>query len=1304
MKRVIHFVFLFFFISTTLYSQSFYVSPTGKDSNAVNWGKDTSTAFATITFALSKRDTTTLLPLVINVMPGNYNQYVQVYVSGTAAYPITIQANKNALTKPVFWGNDPTKFDSSTIAVFRWTNKSDYITLDSLIIQTANANNILRGFWMNGDHMTIKNCEVHTVIGSGIFVQGNYNLIDHNLVDSIKGYYLNSSTYLAGNNIDVESYYYNNVRRNSEYNTIQFNTLKNNPTHFGVNIFPDTGDTLTSMHGNRILYNFIDGTGGGIYTRFQYDMDIIGNVIVNNKLTSPWISLTQGGGIFFDKKDVQVTLYGTNVRIYNNTIANNQVYGILNNTSNNLNIKNNIISNNGNYHIRYDHLTIDGTSHIDNNLYYGSSAKWYWGSDETTFSAWQSACSGDGNGISGKNPNFIDTLSHNFKIPYGSSAKNAGQGLLNDGVLIDNDSNPRPYWNKDYDIGAYEVQGDAQLKIGLAATPTQPITFKLSSLGIYWERNSGGAFLISQQSSYSTSTYTDSVADANTNNWRGWDLGWLSIPNDSNKQFAHGIYKFSNNSDSTKYFYIDYRDAITAYSPDIYIQYNNSGSTPHFEYYDGLHFQPILNGSIIGIWTLNNSGTSNTAGLNNYWAHALVYASDTIGHAEVIWGPNSAPSYFIYRYFKDSPQTVYCANANTFSWIDTTVYVNYNQLKDGTHYYVSPVNISNNTDTVLIKTSNSETWSGNIYMVRQVDVPYGKTLTINPGTAIYFAANTSLIDSGRITISGSQNNQVIMQRLGTTGNWGTISISGSGAKNSKIQYARILYANEIDVINADSVSIQNCNIDSSLFHGINFSGGIGCSATNDTIKNSNSSHGIYIQNGAGVTCIANAVKKTTYNHTGVGIYFGGGGYGIAKQNDITGFSWGLAASWGSSLSTPNSGLRNNRVANSNYGLMVYNSSFATLGMIAQNDTFANNSIQGLLYNAYTYNTGSYQSGITAYHNYWGSPIITSKFYTGTGSYLYYNNYLTTDPWAGIAPLISVKSPENISTYNLGMKKNGKLNPPTGENVNNSISISSDMDSLIIGIALRDNNQNREAKDFFLSYLKLHPDNQAAYIYLFGCADDNTTPEISRFFSSLPSKASAEQKLLLSYLYLRQGNVDLAKKVNSKIATDNLNTPLGVRAKLNNFYIALYTENDVVTATSLLNEVKSQANLSTDMEISSAEDALTVYGSVINANSRVALNKQGNHVKEQPTLYYLSQNYPNPFNPSTTIMYSIKDPGLVKIELFDILGRRVKTLVNEEKQSGEYKVNFTGNNLASGVYIYRLTSGTFTQVKKMQLLK
>jgi hypothetical protein len=88
----------------------------------------------------------------------------------------------------------------------------------------------------------------------------------------------------------------------------------------------------------------------------------------------------------------------------------------------------------------------------------------------------------------------------------------------------------------------------------------------------------------------------------------------------------------------------------------------------------------------------------------------------------------------------------------------------------------------------------------------------------------------------------------------------------------------------------------------------------------------------------------------------------------------------------------------------------------------------------------------------------------------------------------------------------------------------------------------------------------------------------------------------------------------------------------------------------------------------------------------------------------PVLYKLSQNYPNPFNPSTTIQYNLPVSGKVVLKIFDVVGREVTTLVNEEQQSGVYKVTFDASKIASGIYFYRLQSGSFISTKKMILLK
>ena len=85
-------------------------------------------------------------------------------------------------------------------------------------------------------------------------------------------------------------------------------------------------------------------------------------------------------------------------------------------------------------------------------------------------------------------------------------------------------------------------------------------------------------------------------------------------------------------------------------------------------------------------------------------------------------------------------------------------------------------------------------------------------------------------------------------------------------------------------------------------------------------------------------------------------------------------------------------------------------------------------------------------------------------------------------------------------------------------------------------------------------------------------------------------------------------------------------------------------------------------------------------------------------------YNLSQNYPNPFNPTTTIDYSISEPVRVKIEVYNMVGQKVKTLVNERKESGVYSIMFDASDLTSGIYFYQIDAGDFKQTNKMILMK
>lgn len=90
--------------------------------------------------------------------------------------------------------------------------------------------------------------------------------------------------------------------------------------------------------------------------------------------------------------------------------------------------------------------------------------------------------------------------------------------------------------------------------------------------------------------------------------------------------------------------------------------------------------------------------------------------------------------------------------------------------------------------------------------------------------------------------------------------------------------------------------------------------------------------------------------------------------------------------------------------------------------------------------------------------------------------------------------------------------------------------------------------------------------------------------------------------------------------------------------------------------------------------------------------------------EIPKTFSLSQNYPNPFNPNTTIKFDLPVSGLIKLSVYDILGREIETLINEDLKAGTYLVNWNASNYPSGIYFYRIETRDFTETKKMILIK
>jgi hypothetical protein len=134
-------------------------------------------------------------------------------------------------------------------------------------------------------------------------------------------------------------------------------------------------------------------------------------------------------------------------------------------------------------------------------------------------------------------------------------------------------------------------------------------------------------------------------------------------------------------------------------------------------------------------------------------------------------------------------------------------------------------------------------------------------------------------------------------------------------------------------------------------------------------------------------------------------------------------------------------------------------------------------------------------------------------------------------------------------------------------------------------------------------------------------------------------------------------------------------------------------------------MKYNSNIS-DIRFVNDSSGLAVgdYGKIIKYGRYKVVSTIKNDYPYLPKNYALYQNYPNPFNPSTIIRYSIPKTCYVLLKVYNILGKEVATLVNQEKTTGNYEINFYANNLSSGVYFYRIQAGNFTDTKKFVLLR
>jgi hypothetical protein len=220
-------------------------------------------------------------------------------------------------------------------------------------------------------------------------------------------------------------------------------------------------------------------------------------------------------------------------------------------------------------------------------------------------------------------------------------------------------------------------------------------------------------------------------------------------------------------------------------------------------------------------------------------------------------------------------------------------------------------------------------------------------------------------------------------------------------------------------------------------------------------------------------------------------------------------------------------------------------------------------------------------------------------------------------------------------------------------------------------------------------------------YAIGKLTDQTTEFFNEMSNSFLTLATSTQDTLNAKILNQLSTL-------SKVGEQEYESAIGefdiVIQQNPNTEEAIYAEIDALTTALLIEEADStlQKGRLGKYLIKSSTD----YNQRVDEILRKHFGSESKETEEEilPTEYTLYQNYPNPFNPTTTIKYDLPNSSEVSLIIYDILGRKVKELVNTKQQAGRYEVQFNASNLASGVYIYQLVADKFISSKKMILLK
>ena len=485
-----------------------------------------------------------------------------------------------------------------------------------------------------------------------------------------------------------------------------------------------------------------------------------------------------------------------------------------------------------------------------------------------------------------------------------------------------------------------------------------------------------------------------------------------------------------------------------------------------------------------------------------------------------------------------------------------------------------------------------------------------------------------------------------------------------------------------------SPTIEYCTINNNYFYGIIINGsGTGNPHIIDNSLSGNGTHG----------------STRVYQN----IIFMNSSHGVVQQNSMTGSLVGLGCySQSTPSSSANSGSQDegaNLITGNTYGLRC-DGSGSNIGFGGYNGRYfygTCNSIYGnSSYDAYAVNYG----GIYATYDWWGTGSPSpSQFYAEAGSSVNYSNALIS-PGACPNGYLAVKSPRVYTASSVAAPDISTLiaetsSPDTLSAIGNQALNNEDF-AAVKGAFRKVLQNTATAAQKNLALIRL----SQAYLSEDSVTRSNDTSVVNTLKSFSNGNFGQQSGYLLAGLCAASGRLEEARDMADSVVARYPGTDADKRALILLASLVGFDPTYADVSTQALNNLKAQFGSTID---SGLVVALTTSYSRAAAESGSAngSSKPGiiDNTTETSGAYGLS-NYPNPFNPTTVISYTVPMDGMVTLKVYDVLGREVETLVNQNRKAGRYEVTFDGSRLASGVYFYRLIVGSHTITKKMLMIK